>query len=378
LLAVLLAAGICALVDTACRVVLPKSELLLNNEGARAFLSAAEAPDIQILGDSVVLRGLLASALGTDSVYVRNDAVWSSRPPTTYYLLKRQFADGRIPKAIILAHVPMSFDDPFTARLAGTFAQWRELPEVYALASDWTEALYGTLARLSYMLMHRAEFRQLLVYGNYEFFVTRASTGPVYRTVDDLEMLESYFGSPVPETARGDEVEEAHVRDSLRRFEVIDEVDTYFRKILALARQHDVKVYWMTMPVSDKIAEVRQPTAFDRNLLAYLEPFERRGELTVLQGEPRAYDDYMFDEDLVHPNPYGTLNFSCDMRRHAETLRAAVVPALHEHAAPSEARAAALARQEHARVLLDELCASRSPRTHHPGESGLLGGISER
>jgi hypothetical protein len=351
----LLAAAACLLADVAFRALLPRSELAHRNEGARAFLSAMEAPDIQVIGDSVAFRGLVTSALGTDTVYVRNDTVASARPSTSYYLLKQQFADGRIPKAIILAHTPVAFDDPFTARLAGTFAYWRELPEIYGMASEWTEAFFGTLARVSYILMNRAQFRLLLLDGDPTFFLTPESETR-YQPSPDVLRLERYVNEPMVARAADDPLDKASTLRDLSTFRAIAESDAYFRKILVLARQHDVQVFWMTMPEPATMHHLRQQTGFDRELRAYLAPFEQSGELTFLEIEPLVYDDYMFD-DSIHPNMHATVRFSCEMRRHAETLAAAVAGGYVGHGdEQSASRTAALAEQSEARRLLAELC----------------------
>ena len=363
----LLAVALCVLTDVACRLFLPQSSYEKLNETARAYVVEQPAPDVQILGDSVAQRGIVASALGTrDRVYVRNDALGGSRPPFSYYLLRDEIKAGRVPSVLVLAHSPYSFDAPFVARMAATFLRWRELPELYATTNHKAKALYGTLARLSYLLLNRDSFRGLLTRGDYAFFVTPSSVH-VFAPASDIELtrLENYV-SEISAQAETATFGFQDVPERLTRgFAVDPETDAYFRRLLALARAHGIKVFWLTLPQPRSVWVAMRSTTYEHDLLAYLGQFEASGDMTILQDTVRVYEDATFN-DVLHPAPPGAAEFSCELRRFAPVLARAVQDAgkrAQRDGTPAAAsrRAAALARQERTREVLGTLCAPPDP-----------------
>ncbi len=346
---------LCGLVDSGFRWTLPAAKLVVRYGSARALVADSTAPDIEIVGDSVGRYGLLSSALAADdSVYVRNDAMEGSRLPFNYFLLRREFEAGHVPRAIVIAHTPYTFDAAFVARLAGTFAEWSELPEIFMTTRHWSDALFGTLARVSYILMNRASFRALLS-GDVSFFVT-PETENVQTILSDAGALELVRGGVFTGETPPFPFEVGLRETYLQPFQVDAETDTYFRRLLALAKAYDVRVFWITMPVPRTVHAAQTSSDFEADMLAYLQAFEERGDLVILQGPFIAYEDSLF-RDPVHLRLPAAAKFACQLRQYAPELRDLVAQENSSRAVARDALArAVLVDQRESRPLLDELC----------------------
>ena len=156
--------------DLSCRALLPEGWLVKQEDIIRARVESQPAPDVQVVGDSVARSGLLASALVDAGLVARNDAIPAGGTPKTYLLLARQFAEGRIPKALVIAHSPHTFGQIRYEVLIGSFAHWSEVPSLVVQSDSWTDALYGVLTRVSWILMHRDSLRDLMTKGDTSFF----------------------------------------------------------------------------------------------------------------------------------------------------------------------------------------------------------------
>jgi hypothetical protein len=350
--AMLIAVALCVVTDVAFRFLLPPSVQNTYYRTARAEIAHSDAPDIQIVGDSAVHQGLIASAVApNDSMYARNDGLSGTRVSFTYYLLRRQFEQNRIPRAIVIAHTP-SFSDPQIGKLTSAFLNWEELPEVYSATSHWMDALYGVIARTSYILTNRDYFRDFLMQGNYGFFIAGQGAG-VYQRITDTELLDAYRSGTTDDLAP-DRFEE---RRRIRPFYVDEEADLYFRRLLALAKEHDVKVYWLTMPVPEIVAELQQRFDIERSMLDYLQQFEESGDLAILQGPFIVYDDELF-QDIIHATPAAAVKFSCYVRTLVPTL--ADLPRAGPAPVDTAERNAVLSEQRISRQVLADTCAAES------------------
>lgn len=350
-----IAVALCVLADIVFRVALPPSAQNTYYRTARAEI-ARYAPDIQVVGDSAVNHGLIASALAyDDGVLARNDGLSGTRASFSYYLLRRQFEAGHVPRALVIAHTP-SFGNPQIGKLTQAFLDWSEIAEAATITTHYMDALYGIIARGSYTLTNRDYFRELLMRGNFEFFAAGHDAG-VYRGTSDMTLLDSYRAAKPLNLSPG-RFEE---RRRIGPFRVDDEADMYFRRLLALAKTHGVKVYWLTMPVPEVVAELNHRFDIERGLLSYLEPFEASGDLTILQGPFMVYEDELF-QDIIHATPAAAVKFSCYVRTLAPRLAEAVEDAAGEL---SVERAAALHEQAASRRVLEDACSSEPAATSH-------------
>jgi hypothetical protein len=355
--ALLLALALCAIVDVGCRLVFPRSGAMTRFDSARAFLAHADVPDVQIVGDSVSYWGIMASALAADeSIYVRNDSLSGSLLPHSYYLLRREIEAHRAPRALVIAHTPFGLNETGAKDLAASFLDWGELLEMSA-TEEWPTALFGILSRSSYVLMNRSSFRRLFIDGDPSFFLSQPEKH-LYRPTSDVRTLELYrgefFDSRAPDGFVMSDISAYH---HLAKFHVSRETHTYLRKLLALAKQNGVQVFWITTPVPRAAIEPLRGSRYEDDLADYLAQFERSGELTVIQGRFFGYDDNLF-RDFIHPGPAVAVQFSCELLKLARGLQARVAdkPRL-QLIAESGFRTAALAAQHDAREELAGICA---------------------
>jgi hypothetical protein len=304
------AAVFVAVADLACRLVLPAGSLVEYEDFVRARVETDPAPDVQVVGDSVARSGFIASAVTDGTTTGRNDAIPGGGVLKSYLLLARQFAMGHIPKALVIAHSPHTFRQVRHEVVIGSFAHWNEVPELVARSDPWTDGLYGVLTRLSYFLMHRDSFRDLLTKGDAGFFLGKEQTQTTRPDIDRIDAFAQALATGTFDWARAG----GAVEDFLRHPFVVDETnDYYFRQIIALAKAHGVEVFWVTLPSPRQVIEARASSGYEPALLEYLGQFEARGDLAILRGNFGEYPDEMF-RDGLHLNEAGAIRLACELR----------------------------------------------------------------
>lgn len=304
-----IAVALVVAVDALCRVVLPVGWLVESEDFMRARVELEPAPDVQVVGDSVARSGFIASSLAAEGLTVRNDSIAASGPPKSYLLLSRQFEIGNVPKVLVIAHSPHTFAQTRFEVLVGSFAQWSEVPSIAMETRRWLDVLYGVVTRLSYVLMHRDSFRDLVLKGDHTFFTERDN--PIAMPPDAVRLAKYREREAAGEFASS----QMHVEDIefyRKPFAVTDINDRYFRKLLALAEARDVRVFWLTMPTPQRVLDARTAVSYERDLTAYLRQFERVGQLTVLKGDFTVYPDRLF-RDYLHLNEAGAVRFACEV-----------------------------------------------------------------
>lgn len=303
------AAVIVVAVDLTCRALLPGGELIETEDLIRERVETQPAPDIQIVGDSVARSGFITSALGDGVLKTRNDAMPASGTPKTYLLLERQFQLGNVPRVLIIAHSPHTFERVRYEVLVGGFAHWKEIPGLVPYAEHWTKVLYGVLTKLSYILMHRDSFQDLLKKGDASFFKER---GLGKFMPPDLERMRA-FGSRLAQGEFAKSKIPDHMTEFFKSpFTVAEMNDIYFRKILTLAKEYGVKVFWVTMPTPPRVMEARSTVRYEQEMLKYLRQYEKPGEFEILHGPFSVYKPELFNDQL-HLNEAGAVQFACEL-----------------------------------------------------------------
>jgi hypothetical protein len=224
---------------------------------------------------------------------VFNAAIPATGPAFSYFILEREVAAGKIPKAIIYAPSPHTFASQREALLVGGFCTWPEIGEVLATRTRFSEAVYGILCKISYSLRNRE------VIGS--FFKSR-----VAREVQDEYALKTPVGTdPAPRRFTV-----AQVLPVLKKpFAVRKFNDLMLGKFLKLARANHIPVYWVTMPVLPAVYESRKPFHFDRDYQAFLAELQDRYGIQVVQKEFLLLDDHDF-VDSLHLNRPAAENFT--------------------------------------------------------------------
>ena len=254
----------------------------------------ARSADIEIMGDSVANGGILADKLASllpEGMSVANNAIPATGPELPYFLLKRQLALGKAPKAIVYAPSPHTFASLRIPLLVSNYCTWPETAEVLATGRHVCETTYGALCKLSWTLRYRdqlaavvkgdpareaeARIQRLLARSPARQHFPMEEAGPLYRKPFDC--------------------------DSFNRCMV--------EKFLRLARENNIKVYWMTMPVLGAVVESRKPFRFQDDWYGFVDDMASRFELRVLQKQFMIYADDDF-KDYLHLNDLGAQRFT--------------------------------------------------------------------
>jgi len=349
-------------IDLLCRAFLPRGWLLDYEDFVRHRVESEPAPAVQVVGDSVARSGVLVSGLTGGVVTGRNDAIPAGGTPKTYLLLARQFEAGHIPRALVIAHSPHTLGQVRYEVLIGSFAHWSEVPELFVQSDPWTDALYGVLTRFSYLLMHRDSFRDLVKRGDAGFFVQNTSEMALPPDAERLERFRRELAEGKFDTSQLDAPDTGAHR---RPFDVKPMNDHYLRRILALAKEHGVQVFWVTPPFPKRVIDGRAPSNYEAQLVAYLSEFESRGELTVLRGGFVEYPDEMFRDDL-HLNAAGVVRLACEL----SALRGPVVEAAQGGPRAALAAATSASVDGDATAMLEPYC--RAMRCPGAGDGPLV------
>lgn len=291
------------LLEIFCQLYLPHSEMELQFVEIRQRVVHEPALTIQIMGDSVAAGGILTTILSGNANIARNDAIPGSGPPFSYFLLKQEIAAGHTPTYLLLAHSPHTFSSVRFPVLVGRFAYWSELPELCWNSDDRSAFLYGMLTRFSYILSYRDQFKNLLK-GDYRFFISKPKPlmSEAKRLAQYQALLDKNQFKPKP-------LDNGVWPMYKEPFRVSPLNDHYFHLLLQTAKAHGIKVYWITMPVTDRVYQYREGLEYNKYLFHYLDQFVTRGELIYLQRDFLVYKDDFFN-DLSHLNIGGAIKFS--------------------------------------------------------------------
>lgn len=312
--AIALAALIYALLEVACHVFLPPSTMEAHFRQVRERLSTGSPAEVQLMGDSVAIDGILTSVVDPEGLAIRHDALEGSGPVFSYLLLREEIAAGRVPSCLLLAQSPHTFGGIRYEILVGRFAYWSEIPELAWRAEERPEVLYGIFARLSYMLSYREQLREAL-FGKLTFF--EEASAPVKSEAERLSAYQALAesGRFIPK-----KLPDGISSTNVEKFLVAPQVDYYFRRLLDLAQENGIKVYWISMPVPQRVFDFREQLDYYPDLFRYLDPFVARGQMQYLQRDAVVYEDSQFD-DLLHMNMVGAVRFSQHLHELWRTAR---------------------------------------------------------
>ena len=257
----------------------PENTMLRTMHWMRALLAKRPAADVQIQGDSVAQGALLAGEIEKQlppGTTVWNASIQGSGPEFTYFLLKKQIAQGHVPKAIVIAHSPHTLVTERTAILVGGFLGWTEIPEAMVESHHFFDALQGVLSKLSFTLRHREEIADWV----------KGRRPP------------EAWDAPIPtekwvlDSGAKSEEKWAHEGKGplgpihpvyLQPF-VVDKGEHEFLALtFALAKAHGVRVYWLTLPEHEAVAAARAPYHFARDYYTFEDSLAARGDVTLLK-----------------------------------------------------------------------------------------------
>jgi len=254
-----------------------------------------ESPDWLVMGDSVAAGGIIASELSDclDHQYVFNAAIPATGPAFSYFILQRDLAAGRMPKAIIYAPSPHTFASQSLTLLVGGYCHWKEIGEILGTGIKIPETAYGILCKVSYSLRNREQISSL------------------FKNKVAHDVQEEYAGdTPLPMRPANRHYALNDVLPILKKpFTVRSFNRLMLGKFLALARQNHIRVYWVTMPVLSVVHEGREPYDFDRDYQTFLAGLQKQYGIIVVQKDFPILDDQSFSDSL-HLSPPAAIKFT--------------------------------------------------------------------
>ena len=257
-------------------------------------VAEVQTASLEIMGDSVANGGILAEKLASllpDGVTVANNAIPGTGPEFPYFLLKRQLVRGKAPKAIIYAPSPHTFATLRIPLLVSGYCTWPETGEVFATGLHTCETAYGALCKLSWTLRYRDELAAV-VKGD----PAKEAEAKLARILAKTPS-KRYF----PIEGAGPMYRKPFTCDAFNR--------CFVEKFLRLAREHDIKVYWVTMPTLGVVADSRKPFRFQADYYGFLDGIANRFGTRFLQKQFLVYGDDDF-KDYSHLSEAGAQRFT--------------------------------------------------------------------
>ncbi len=275
-----------------------------------------EAPGCEVLlvGDSLVKHGLVPRVVeARTGLRAVNLGVARGPAPATYFLLRRAFAAGARPAAVVVDYKP----SVLIGGLRYNLRYWQEIAsprEFLELARNTRNGTFLTAVVLGRLLPSyrarleiRANLRDTLrgetpLLGRVNRVCARnwrvnaganvASRNPAFRGevgVDDHKLLHSHLW-------------------------YCDKVNAeYVKRLLALTAAHGVRVYWLLPPLAPQLQSHREATGAEAGYLGFVRSMQGRfPHLTILDGRHAGYGPDVF-VDATHLDGQGARTLSLDV-----------------------------------------------------------------
>jgi hypothetical protein len=265
--------------------------------------------DIQLMGDratSSIRVALLEHFIG-HGYQVSNYALPGTSPLFNYFVLRRQIAERKAPKLIVLAPHPFIWGDPLLDRFLARFATPAESLRILGDGVKLSDWLYGTLCRFSYTLRYREEFYITLTAGDTTFF--RCLEDPITSVQNTrAKITETDHQPPVPTDSK---LDARNIPPILSAPIVIHPYnELYLDKLCELAEANGIRIVWLSLPVPDLILgkshDLQRTASYSAFLGRMMARHKNLAALsTALPSMPDTY--YM---DAWHMNPYGARVFA--------------------------------------------------------------------
>lgn len=292
----------------------------------RTAMRKADKFDILAFGDSMIKFGIVPRVLETKlGKTAYNFALLDGKPALTYILFRRAIEAGARPKAVIVDYPPEGLHQPpanlvTNRHWSALFASPREAWELARIYHD--RAFFGHLIVSRLLPTYRC--RNEIRFGSLKGFQGHPATNfevdwpvrhnwQVNRGGVLLPKQPGYRGDVPPEIAS----------DLLNdRCAIKPENARYVRRLLRLAAENRVPVYWLLPPNVPRVMAHRDGcgvhATIDRFARGLLEQFPN---LTVIDARHSGYDSSVFF-DAVHLDRDGAVALSSDL---ADVLRQSVI-----------------------------------------------------
>jgi len=289
---ILLAVALVAVLETGFSF-LPQNKLVKSLR-SKDYGQDGAAADVEIMGDSVAAGGLLAGGFAgalPSGATISNLAMSATGPEFPYFLLKRQIAAGKAPKAIVYAPSPHTFASLRVGLLVSGYCTWPEAGEVALAGIHTCDVVYGAMCKVSRTLRYREELA---------VFVKGDPAKAAEKSLEELRKRSPQKQQFPPEM----------LPQMYKKGFAWDPFNLYFcKKFLSLAREHHIHIYWVTMPELPVVAESRKRLDFDKEYYAFLDKVAKDYGVTLFQKEFVVYADEEF-RDYSHLNEHGAERYT--------------------------------------------------------------------
>jgi len=281
----------------------------------------AAKSEILCFGDSMVKFGVQPRVLGPSlgrSVY--NFALYCGPPETSYYQLRRAFAAGARPAAVLVDFQPeiMMCDAlQVTSRTIPEILGFREILDLCRTANDFNRLAEFSIARIFPSARKRFEIRAALgaaISGQSasirDRVVAAKRNWKINRGAEVLPKNLNYRGE-IPDTG-------AYPSMFWTPWKANELSAVYLERFLDLAAQHQVAVFWLLQPNANEVIARRDQSGYHAQYDAFVRGRqERYPRLTVIDGRHINYPAGYF-ADPVHLDRSGSTAYSLGI---ADVLR---------------------------------------------------------
>jgi hypothetical protein len=297
---------------TRCQLDLTDPVSLNWRFSAQAVKAKSAGCDLLVLGDSLVKHGLLPNVIEHDTGW-RTVNLSAARAPTllSYLLLRRAFSAGARPQAIIVDAKPaiLMADLQFNARYWEEIVTARECFEISGLTRNRSFLLSMIVGRLIPSLRSRLEIQtNVLAAVRGE----RDRIGAINRIL--LRNWTANQGANVAATVSPDQ---GSVRSDVERrlhpssFHVDPTNTEGMERLMRLAEDHDIPVFWLLPPLSPALQALRDQSGSEARYEQFVRSFiaRYRRRLTVLDVRRAGFPSTFF-VDETHQNRAGAIALS--------------------------------------------------------------------
>ena len=274
--------------------------------------------DILCFGTSMVQEGVYPRIIERETgKRTYNLAVCAGRVEYDYYYLRQAIAAGARPSAVLVDFHPAFLAT--TYRWGGGYSDVMSFGDCLDMA--WTVGDADFLATMTLekalpSAYHRHSIRNSVLASLRGQPISIGSTNLQYiRNLNRNQGAIVYPRNPGYHGKISDVYRMYFLGDSPWRCDPDEE--RYIHKFLALAAAHDIRVYWLMMPMIPAIQSGREARGHDDAYARFVRSFRRYENLVVLDGRHAGYDHTVF-MDACHLDPQGAYVFSKGI---AEILR---------------------------------------------------------
>jgi hypothetical protein len=268
------------------------------------------APKCQILcfGDSTLKFGVaprvIEDALGK---HAYNFAIHAGQPPADYFLLRRAIRAGARPSALIIGHSPWYLSRPATFNVR-VWSELIGLRDCLDMGRDTGDAGFLTsiiLGRIVPSLRARDEIRANVAKAFRGEGVEERKTIPVlWRNWN-----QNRGAQIMPQrNITSEQFKAVTIVEYSRPLWSCDRTNAlYLKRLLALAAEHRIPVFWLLLPVAPHTQATGDRSGYDAHFTRFVAAAHCRfPNLVVIDGRHAGYDHTTLD-DVGHLNGRGAV-----------------------------------------------------------------------